>query len=147
MFLIFVVFASALPTGHQNAYVLVSYYTAGGNITGFRTGWRLPDYVRLTHSWGSPRWCLPPGYDGNLLAGLLVGWPIILFLTAERLRNLGATFADVASYRLKQGPIRVLSACGFSGGGGALPYRPDGDAGKSSCCLALTILRWCWSAC
>ncbi|MDI6936490.1 cation acetate symporter, partial [Serratia sp. Se-PFBMAAmG] len=42
-----------------------------------------------------------------------VGWPMILFLIAERLRNLGRyTFADVASYRLQQKPIRTLSACG-----------------------------------
>ncbi|MFH7468147.1 sodium:solute symporter family transporter, partial [Pseudomonas syringae group genomosp. 7] len=41
------------------------------------------------------------------------GWPIILFLIAERLRNLGKyTYADVASYRLKQKEIRTLSACG-----------------------------------
>ncbi len=54
------------------------------------------------------------GYDGLIYSlGFLVGWPIILFLIAERLRNLGRyTFADVASYRLKQGPIRTLSACG-----------------------------------
>lgn len=54
------------------------------------------------------------GYDGLIYSlGFLVGWPIILFLIAERLRNLGRyTFADVASYRLKQGPIRILSACG-----------------------------------
>ena len=46
-------------------------------------------------------------------SGFLVGWPIILFLIAERLRNLGKyTFADVASYRLKQKDIRTLSACG-----------------------------------
>ncbi len=53
------------------------------------------------------------GYDGLIYSlGFLVGWPIILFLIAERLRNLGRyTFADVA-YRLKQGPIRILSACG-----------------------------------
>ncbi|WP_181412638.1 cation acetate symporter [Escherichia coli] len=50
---------------------------------------------------------------GGNITGFLVGWPIILFLIAERLRNLGRyTFADVASYRLKQGPIRILSACG-----------------------------------
>lgn len=56
-----------------------------------------------------------------------MGWPIILFLIAERLRNLGRyTFADVASYRLKQGPIRILSACGSLVVSGALPYRPDG---------------------
>lgn len=45
--------------------------------------------------------------------GFLVGWPIITFLIAERLRNLGKyTFADVAAYRFKQGPIRVLAASG-----------------------------------
>ncbi len=68
------------------------------------------------------------GYDGLIYSlGFLVGWPIILFLIAEeRLRNLGRyTFADVASYRLKQGPIRILSACN-TGGGGALSHRPNG---------------------
>lgn len=55
------------------------------------------------------------GYDGLIYSlGFLVGWPIMLFLVAERLRNLGRyTFADVASYRLKQKPIRTLSACGL----------------------------------
>jgi cation/acetate symporter len=44
--------------------------------------------------------------------GFLVGWPVIMFLIAERLRNLGKfTFADVAAYRLQGGSIRVLSAC------------------------------------
>jgi cation/acetate symporter len=54
------------------------------------------------------------GYDGLIFAiGFLVGWPIILFLMSERLRNLGKfTFADVAAYRFKQTPIRVLSAFG-----------------------------------
>ena len=54
------------------------------------------------------------GYDGLIYSiGFLVGWPIILFLIAERLRNLGKyTFADVASYRLGQTQIRSLSACG-----------------------------------
>ncbi|MGL5160808.1 MAG: cation acetate symporter, partial [Plesiomonas shigelloides] len=54
------------------------------------------------------------GYDGLIYSiGFLVGWPLILFLIAERLRNLGKyTFADVASYRLKQKDVRILSACG-----------------------------------
>ncbi|HET9159282.1 MAG TPA: cation acetate symporter, partial [Caulobacteraceae bacterium] len=54
------------------------------------------------------------GFDGLIYSiGFLVGWPIILFLIAERLRNLGKyTFADVASYRLKQTEIRTLSASG-----------------------------------
>jgi cation/acetate symporter len=54
------------------------------------------------------------GYDGLIYSiGFLVGWPIIMFLVAERLRNLGKyTFADVVSYRLSQTPIRTLSAAG-----------------------------------
>mgnify|MGYP000701333704 CR=1 FL=1 len=54
------------------------------------------------------------GYDGFIYAVcFFIGWPIILFLMAERLRNLGRyTFADVASFRLKQMEIRSLSACG-----------------------------------
>jgi Na+(H+)/acetate symporter ActP len=54
------------------------------------------------------------GYDGLLYAlGVLAGWPIILFLIAERLRNLGKyTFADVVSYRLEQTPVRLTSAFG-----------------------------------
>ena len=54
------------------------------------------------------------GYDGLLYAlGVLAGWPIILFLIAERLRNLGRfTFADVVSYRLDQSPIRITAAFG-----------------------------------
>jgi cation/acetate symporter len=54
------------------------------------------------------------GYDGLIYSvGWLVGWPIVLFLIAERLRNLGKfTFADVAAFRLQPTPIRILSATG-----------------------------------
>jgi cation/acetate symporter len=54
------------------------------------------------------------GYDGLIYSiGFLVGWPIILFMVAEQLRNLGKyTFADVASSRLQQTPIRTLAAFG-----------------------------------
>jgi hypothetical protein len=54
------------------------------------------------------------GFDGLIYSiGFLVGWPIILFLVAEQLRNLGKyTFSDVASYRLQQTPIRTLAAFG-----------------------------------
>ena len=52
------------------------------------------------------------GYDGLIYSiGFLVGWPIILFLMAERLRNLGRyTFADVASFRFAQPPVRSFAA-------------------------------------
>jgi cation/acetate symporter len=54
------------------------------------------------------------GYDGLIYSiGFLVGWPVITFLMAERLRNLGKfTFADVAGYRFKQTPIRAFAASG-----------------------------------
>ncbi|MGO3842244.1 MAG: cation/acetate symporter ActP, partial [Alcaligenes pakistanensis] len=53
-------------------------------------------------------------YDGLIYSiGFLVGWPIITFLLAEKLRNLGKfTFADVAAYRFRQGPIRAFAASG-----------------------------------
>jgi cation/acetate symporter len=54
------------------------------------------------------------GFDGLIYSiGFLIGWPIILLLIAEPLRNLGKyTFADVACYRLQQRPTRMLAACG-----------------------------------
>ncbi len=54
------------------------------------------------------------GYDGLIYSvGFLVGWPIVTFLIAEPLRNLGRyTFGDVSSFRFEQTPIRVLAACG-----------------------------------
>ncbi|MCX7145896.1 MAG: cation acetate symporter, partial [Sulfuritalea sp.] len=54
------------------------------------------------------------GFDGLIFSiGWLVGWPVITFLMAERLRNLGKfTFADVAGYRFDAGPIRTFAACG-----------------------------------
>ncbi|HFV6321486.1 TPA: cation acetate symporter, partial [Escherichia coli] len=91
------------------------YYTAGGNITGFQNGLAIAgDYMSAASFLGISALVFTSGYDGLIYSlGFLVGWPIILFLIAERLRNLGRyTFADVASYRLKQGPIRILSACG-----------------------------------
>ena len=91
------------------------YYTAGGNITGFQNGLAIAgDFMSAASFLGISALVYTSGYDGLIYSlGFLVGWPIILFLIAERLRNLGRyTFADVASYRLKQGPIRTLSACG-----------------------------------
>jgi cation/acetate symporter len=54
------------------------------------------------------------GFDGFIYTiSFFVGWPIILFLLAERLRNLGRyTFADIASYRLDQSKVRTFAAMG-----------------------------------
>ncbi|WP_406706067.1 cation acetate symporter [Sodalis sp.] len=91
------------------------YYTAGGNITGLQNGLAISgDFMSAASFLGISALVYTSGYDGLIYSlGFLVGWPIILFLIAERLRNLGRyTFADVASYRLQQKPIRTLSACG-----------------------------------
>jgi len=91
------------------------YYAAGGNITGFQNGLAIAgDYMSAASFLGISALVFTSGYDGLIYSiGFLVGWPVILFLLAERLRNLGKyTFSDVASYRLQQRPIRLLSACG-----------------------------------
>ncbi|WP_431224118.1 cation/acetate symporter ActP [Serratia sp. L9] len=91
------------------------YYTAGGRITGLQNGLAIAgDFMSAASFLGISALVYTSGYDGLIYSiGFLIGWPIILFLIAERLRNLGRyTFADVASYRLKQKPIRSLSACG-----------------------------------
>ena len=91
------------------------FYTAGGGITGFQNGLAIAgDYMSAASFLGSSALVFASGYDGLIYSiGFLVGWPIILFLIAERLRNLGKyTFADVASFRLKQTEIRTLSASG-----------------------------------
>ena len=91
------------------------FYTAGGGITGFQNGMAIAgDYMSAASFLGISGLVYLKGYDGLIYSiGFLVGWPIILFLVAEQLRNLGKyTFADVASYRLKQTPIRTLAAFG-----------------------------------
>lgn len=91
------------------------FYTAGGGITGFQNGMAIAgDYMSAASFLGISALVYLKGYDGLIYSiGFLVGWPIILFMIAEPLRNLGKyTFADVASYRLRQLPIRTLAAFG-----------------------------------
>jgi len=91
------------------------FYTAGGGITGFQNGMAIAgDYMSAASFLGISGLVYMKGYDGLIYSiGFLVGWPVILFLIAEPLRNLGKyTFADVASYRLQQTPIRTLAASG-----------------------------------
>jgi len=91
------------------------FYTAGGGITGFQNGLAIAgDYMSAASFLGISAAVYANGYDGLIYSvGFLVGWPVITFLMAERLRNLGRfTFADVAAYRFKQKPIRIFSASG-----------------------------------
>jgi len=91
------------------------FYTAGGGITGFQNGLAIAgDYMSAASFLGISAAVMASGYDGLIYSiGFLVGWPVITFLMAERLRNLGKfTFADVAAYRFKQTPIRAFAASG-----------------------------------
>jgi len=91
------------------------FYAAGGSITGLQNGLAIAgDYMSAASFLGISGLVFASGFDGLIYSiGFLVGWPIILFLLAERLRNLGKyTFADAVSYRLRPVPIRSLAACG-----------------------------------
>ena len=91
------------------------FYTAGGGITGFQNGLAIAgDYMSAASFLGISAAVMASGFDGLIYSiGFLVGWPVITFLMAERLRNLGKfTFADVAAFRFKQTPVRIFAASG-----------------------------------
>ncbi|MBN8452504.1 cation acetate symporter [Accumulibacter sp.] len=91
------------------------FYTAGGGITGFQNGLAIAgDYMSAASFLGISGLVFANGFDGLIFSiGWLVGWPVITFLMAERLRNLGKfTFADVAAYRFSQVPMRSFAATG-----------------------------------
>ena len=91
------------------------FYTAGGGITGFQNGLAIAgDYMSAASFLGISAAVMVSGYDGLIYSiGFLVGWPIVTFLLAEKLRNLGQfTFADVAAFRFAQTPVRIFAASG-----------------------------------
>ena len=89
------------------------FYTAGGKVSGFQNGLAIAgDYMSAASFLGISAQIFADGYDGLIYSiGFLVGWPIIMFLMAEKLRNLGRfTFGDVVSYRFAQPPTRIFAA-------------------------------------
>ena len=89
------------------------FYTAGGGITGFQNGMAIAgDYMSAATLLGLTAMVYTQGYDGYIyMLAFFAGWPIILFLMAERLRNLGKfTFSDITAYRLDQGKVRTMAA-------------------------------------
>lgn len=116
MFLLFVVATLGITYwAAKRTKTAKDFYTAGGGITGFQNGLAIAgDYMSAASFLGISGLVYLKGFDGLIYSiGFLVGWPIILFLVAEQLRNLGKyTFSDVASYRLRQTPIRTLAAFG-----------------------------------
>jgi cation/acetate symporter len=91
------------------------FYAAGRSITGLQNGLALAgDYMSAASFLGIAGLVALSGFDGLIYSiGWLVGWPIVLFLIAEPLRNLGKyTFADVVAFRLRQRPVRIAAAIG-----------------------------------
>ena len=91
------------------------FYAAGGGVTGLQNGLAIAgDYMSAASFLGIVALVYSFGYYGLIYSiGFLVGWPFIMFLMAEPLRNLGRfTFADVVSYRLQATPIRAMAATG-----------------------------------
>lgn len=91
------------------------FYAAGGGISGFQNGLALAgDYMSAASFLGIAGLVATGGYDGLIYSvGYLVGWPIVMFLIAEPLRNLGKyTFADVVAYRLQRKPVKTMAAIG-----------------------------------
>ena len=89
------------------------FYTAGGGITGFQNGLAIAgDYMSAATLLGLTAMMYVQGVDAYIyMLAFFVGWPVILFLMAERLRNLGKfTFADITAYRLDQGKVRTMAA-------------------------------------
>ena len=116
MFAIFVVFTLFITKwAAAKTKSTADFYTAGGGITGFQNGLAIAgDYMSAASFLGISAAVMASGFDGLIYSiGFLVGWPIITFLMAERLRNLGKfTFADVAAFRFKQAPVRIFAASG-----------------------------------
>ena len=116
MFLVFVIATLGITKwAAGKTKTTADFYTAGGGITGFQNGLAIAgDYMSAATLLGLTSMVYFKGYDGFIYAVcFFIGWPIILFLMAERLRNLGKfTFADIASYRLDQNRIRTFAAVG-----------------------------------
>src|SRR5215210_2357486 len=115
-FCLFIVVALAISYwAARQTQTTEHFYAAGHSISGFQNGLALAgDYMSAASFLGIAGLVALYGFDGLIYSiGFLVGWPIVLFLVAEPLRNLGKyTFADVVAYRLKQTPVRMAAALG-----------------------------------
>ena len=114
MFFVFVVLTLGITYwAASRTKSTADFYTAGGGITGFQNGLAIAgDYMSAATLLGLTAMMYMQGVDAYIyMLSFFVGWPIILFLMAERLRNLGKfTFADITAYRLNQGKVRTMAA-------------------------------------
>jgi cation/acetate symporter len=115
-FFIFIAFSLGITyVAARRTHSAAHFYTAGGGITGLQNGLALAgDYMSAASFLGIAGLVALSGFDGLIYSiGFLVGWPVVMFLIAEPLRNLGKyTFSDVVAYRLRQKPVRVAAGIG-----------------------------------
>jgi cation/acetate symporter len=114
MFLLFVLVTLGITRwASRRTRTTRDFYSAGGGISGFQNGLAIAgDYMSAASFLGLSGMVYLFGFDGLIYSiGFLVGWPFVMFLLAEPLRNLGKyTFVDVVAYRFEQAPIRLLTA-------------------------------------
>lgn len=114
MFVAFVLFTLGITYySNKKSQSASGFYTAGGNISGVQNGIAIAgDYMSAASFLGIVGLVFVNGFDGLIYSiGFLVGWPIVLFLIAEKFRNLGKyTFADIIAYRLESKKVRTISA-------------------------------------
>ncbi|WP_273501521.1 cation acetate symporter [Paracoccus sphaerophysae] len=111
LFVVLTLFITKWAAGRTKS--AADFYTAGGGISGFQNGLAIAgDYMSAASFLGISAAVMANGFDGLIYSiGFLVGWPILTFLMAEKLRNLGKfTFADVAAFRFEQTPVRLFAA-------------------------------------
>ncbi len=115
MFLVFVAVTLGITWwAARRTRTASDYYAAGASISGTQNGFAIAgDFMSAASFLGVSGLIYSGGFDGLIWGiGGLAGWPLLLFLLAERLRNLGRyTFADAVSFRLQAAPMRTLSAC------------------------------------
>ncbi|QIZ26307.1 cation acetate symporter [Pseudomonas aeruginosa] len=116
MFMVFVLFTLCITWwAARRTRSTADFYSAGGGILGWQNGLALAgDYMSASTLLGVTALIYTSGMDGYIyLIAFFAGWPVLLLLMTERLRNLGRfTFADITSYRLDQGKVRTMAAIG-----------------------------------
>jgi cation/acetate symporter len=116
MFMVFVLFTLCITWwAARRTRSTADFYSAGGGIQGWQNGLALAgDYMSASTLLGITALIYTSGMDGYIyLIAFFAGWPVLLLLMTERMRNLGRfTFADITSYRLDQGKVRTMAAIG-----------------------------------
>ncbi len=126
------------------------FYTAGGRDFGFQNGLAIAgDYMSAASFLGISAMVFSSGFDGLLYSlGFMVGWPIVLFLVAERLRNLGKfNLSDVVSFRLAEKPVRTLAAVSSLVVVAILSDRSDGGCRSADQTVIWFELQHCCGDC